>query len=143
MVRSISRLALAFRSCVPLVIELFTFCQTDFYLHTGILEIEGQRDQRIAVLLDPAVQPHNFPFVHQQPPVPPRLSVKDVPFFVGGNVHAVDEKLSVLYLTKGVFQIHPASADGFHFGAAQFNPGLIFVLRCSSYERRRDSLRSP
>ena len=50
--RSISRLASFSGGGVPLVIELFALAQAHLHLHPGALEVDGQGNQGIAVLLD-------------------------------------------------------------------------------------------
>ena len=113
---------------VPLVVILLALAQADLHLHLGVLEIDAQGHQCVAVLLDESVELADLPLVHQQPPVPVRVPVEDVAMLVWRDVHAVDEQLAVLYSAVGVLQVHRARTDGFDLRAAQLDACLVLIL---------------
>ena len=66
--------------------------------------------------------------MHEQAAVPEGVTVKDVAFFIRGNVDPDSEKFSVLDDAVGILQIDPALPDGFHFGTGKLDSRLKSVL---------------
>ena len=113
---------------LPLIIELLALGQADLQLDPGPLEVDGQRDEGIAVLLDPAEEPHDLPLVHQQPAGAAGVLVEDVPLLIGADMHPKDRYLPILDQAEGVLQVHIAQTDGFDLCARQLDPSLIPLL---------------
>ena len=87
---------------LPLVVELFALGQGDFHLDPGAGKVEGEGDDGVPVLLSLGLEPPDLPLVDQQPPGAPGILVEDVALLIGGDVHPVEEQLSVLYPAEGV-----------------------------------------
>ena len=82
-------LGIALRRGLSFVIELLALAQSHVHLHPAALEVDGQGDQGVAVLLDLAVEPHDLPLVHQEPAGAAGVYVEPVAMVVGGDVHLV------------------------------------------------------
>ena len=63
---------------LPFVVELFALGQTNLQLDPGAAEVDGQGNQRVAILFDAPKEPHDLPLVHQQPAGAAGVLVKDV-----------------------------------------------------------------
>ena len=107
-----------------LVVELFALAQTQLHLHPAVLEVQGQRDQRHAVLHHAGVELDNLPLVHQKAAGPHRVFIEDVAVLVGTDVHTPDKKLAVFDGAESILQIHVAAPDGFDLRSGQLNAGL-------------------
>ena len=116
------------RGRVPLVIQFFALGKTDFQLHAGVLEINGQGDEGVAVLLDLAEQPQDLPLVHQQTAGAAGILVEDIALLIGADVHPQNGELTILDDAEGILQIHIALTDGLDFGARKLNTGLELFL---------------
>ena len=104
--------------------ELFTFAQAHLQFNAAIFEIEGKGNQCQTFLLDFAVQPHDFPFMHQQFPYPKRVTVEHISLFIGTDVHAFDKQLAVINRAPAVFQVDTALTERLDLGSNQFNTGF-------------------
>ena len=62
--------------------------------------------------------------MHQQPPRPYRIAVKDVSVLIGADMHAADKQLAVLHGAEGILQIDLTGPDGFDLRARKLDPGL-------------------
>ena len=110
------------------VVELFALAQADLDLDPAALEVDLQGDQGVAVLLDLAVEPHDLPLVHQQAAGTAGVHIEAVALLIGGDVHLVEEHLTVLDAAPGILQVQGALADGLDLGADQFDAGLVVLL---------------
>ena len=66
-----------------LIVQFFALAQANLHLDPAALEIDGQGDQGIAVLLDLAVETHDLPLVHQQSSGTLLVPVEDVAVVIG------------------------------------------------------------
>ena len=82
-------LGIALRRGLSFVVELLALAQSHVYLHPAALEVDGQGNQGVAVLLDFAVEAHNLPLVHQEPAGTAGVHIEAVAVVVGGDVHLV------------------------------------------------------
>ena len=97
---------------VPLVVQLLAFAQAQLQLHPTVLEIQGQRDQRHAILHDPGLQLHDLPLMHQQTAGSDRVFIEYVAMLIGADVHAADEQLPILHGAERILQIHLPRPNG-------------------------------
>ena len=70
----------------------------------------------------------NLPLVQQQLAGAPGVFVEDVALFIGGDMHPVEEHLTVLDDAEGVLQVHIPLADGLDLGAGKLNTGFVFLF---------------
>ena len=105
-----------------LIIELFALAQAYLDLHPAALEVDGQGNQGIAVLLDLAEEAHDFPLVEQKPPGALGVFVEDIAVVIGGDVHLVEDHLSVFDAAPAVLQVQGACPDGLDLGAQSSIP---------------------
>ena len=91
--------------CFSLVIEFFALGQSDFHLYPRPLQINRKGDQGKSVLLDLSQQPHDLPLMHQKPAGSAGIRIKPVAVIIGGDVHLVYQKFSVLNTAPSIFQI--------------------------------------
>ena len=104
-----------------LVIKLLTFGKTDFHFYKASLEIHAKRNQGEALLTDLLPQFSDLILVHEKAPLAQRIPVEEVAFFVGGNVHAVDEDLPVMNLHIGFFDRAMTHPDRFDLRSEEFD----------------------
>ena len=71
---------------LTLVIELFALGERDLDLDEASAEVDRQRDQRVAVLLDLAKQARDLALVHQEPARTKRIFVENVALLIRRNV---------------------------------------------------------
>ena len=110
------------------IVEFFALAQAHLDLDPAALEVDLQGDQGVAVLLDLAVEPHDLPLVHQQPPGTAGIHIEAVAVVIGGDVHLVQDHLAVLDAAPGILQIQGTCTDGLDFRAHQFNTGFEFFF---------------
>ena len=67
---------------LTLVIELLTFCEADLHLCKTALEIDTQRNKRIALLCNLSDQLVDLCTVQQQFPRTKRIFIENVPFLI-------------------------------------------------------------
>ncbi len=77
------------RHIAPLVIKFFTSCKGQFYFHKAMGKIKGQRNQGKAFFLGLTYEFCNFPFMHEQLAVTPRLMVEDIAMVIFTDVKVV------------------------------------------------------
>ena len=113
---------------MPLVIELFAPRQADLYLDHGVLEIDREGDQGIALLGDLANHLPDLISVEKELADPERIPVEDVSLLIGADVHAIDEHLPLFLPDEGLLDGTPAHADRLDLRADQGDPGLVFFF---------------
>ena len=111
-----------------LVVGLFTLAKAQLHLDAAVLEVEGQGDEGVAVLLLQRLQLADLPFVHQKALGAVGVAVEDIALLVGGDVHLVGVDLAVLGHAEGVLQIGLSAADGLDLGTEQLDTGLVALL---------------
>ena len=131
---------------LPLVIQLFALAEGDLDLHAGILQIDGNRNNRVAVELDLLEQAHDLALMHQQAARAHRVFVEDVALLIGADVHLTQPELTVLDLTPCVLEVQRAETNGLDLRAEQLDAGLeaflnkIFVKRLLVFRNDLDAL---
>ena len=118
----------AFCHVLALVVELFALAETDLHLDAAVLEIQADGDQRIAGLLDDAVETSDLLFVHEQLAHAHRVAVEDVALLIGRDVHAVDKDFALVDRAPAVLEVDPALTDGFDLGAEQLDACLVALF---------------
>ena len=72
----------AFCHILAFIIELFALAQTYLKLNAAVLEVQADRNERVARLLDNAVKTVDLLFVHQQSAHPNGIAVKNIALLV-------------------------------------------------------------
>ena len=115
------------RRGLPFVMELFALAEPQLHLYQAVLEIDGQWDQRGAVLLDLGLELPDLPLVHQQAAGAHRVTVEDVPVLVRADVHPPEDELPIFHGAEGVFEVELSGADGLDLRACQLDAGFKAV----------------
>ena len=118
----------AFCHILALIVELLALAKTDLKLNAAVLEIQADRNQRVARLLYDAEKAVDFLFVHKEPAHAHRVAVKDISLLVWRDVHSVDEDLALDNGTPAVLKVHSALTDRLYLGAEQLDARLIAFL---------------
>ena len=113
---------------LPLVIELFALAQRDLDLDAGVFQINGERNDGVAVELDLGGQPLDLTLVHEQAARADRVLIEDVALFIGADMHLPHPELSVLHAAPGVLEVQGAKPDGLDLRAEQLNARLEALL---------------
>src|SRR6185312_6227230 len=106
---------------------LLAFGEGDLALHTAVLEVKTDRDQRDALLAGEGVELFDLFPVEQELTGACLLVVHDVAVGEVADVHVQQEGFAVLEQTVGVFEVRFAFADALDLGAAEGDAGLEFV----------------
>ena len=91
---------ITFCDILTLVIELLTFCEADLHLCKTTLEIDTQRNKRIALLCNLSDQLVDLCKVQQQFELTKRILIENVPFLLWADVHTVNDHFSVFDADK-------------------------------------------
>lgn len=110
---------------LALVVKLFALAESDLYLYPAVLEVQRQGNQCEPLRFQQTEQLHDFALVHQQFPDAPRITVKEISFFIRGNVHVTEKQLPAVDRTPAVFEVDISASDGFDFGSYQLDSGFI------------------
>jgi len=111
-------------SSVTLVIQLLAAAESHLQLDTGVFEIQGEGNKCVAIPFDVAQQTHDLFFVHEQLAFTQRIAIEDVALFVGADVHADDEHLTVNDLTERVLEIDRTASQALDLGTHQRDSAL-------------------
>ena len=98
------------------------------HLHADVLEVDRQRNERIAVLLLQVVELADLALVHQQALRPVGVAVEDVAVVIRGDVQTVGVDFAILGNAEAVLQVQRPGADGLDFRTKQLDARLIAVL---------------
>lgn len=120
-------LGAAYGIAFTFVVQLLALAHTHFYLYATILEVQGQGNQGVTVQLNGLAQLDDLLLVHQQLAMTDRVGIEAVSLVIGGNVHPVQEQLTVLHGAEGVLHIHFSCAQALDLGALQLDACLIAV----------------
>ena len=117
-------LLLFFREVRALIVELLASAEADFDLHEGAAEVDAERDEGVAVLLQLAEDFIDLGLMEEELAVAQRVLVKDVALLVRIHMHAVDEDLSVFYVAEGFLDGALAEAEGLDLCARELDAAL-------------------
>ena len=120
-------LGAAYSIAFTFVVQLFALAHAHFYLYATVLEVQRQGNQRVTVQLNGLTQLQDLSFVHQQLTVTNRVGVESVALIIGGDMHPVQEQLSVFHGAEGVLHIHFACAQTLDFGALQLDACFVAI----------------
>src|SRR5674476_654042 len=109
---------------MPLVILALALGQGDLDLGVAVLEVDGQRNDRLAALLGLLHELGDLLLVQEQLAPATRRVVVPGPLGVLGDVHALEPDLPVTHGRETVKQRRPARAQRLDLGAAQHHAGL-------------------
>ena len=121
-------LRVALRGCLALVVVLLALAHAQLDLHARVLEIDRERDEGVAVLLDERMELVDLTLVQQQPLGAVGVVVEDVALVVGRDVHGVDHGLAVFHNAVAVLEVERSRADGLDLRPLQLDTGLETVL---------------
>ena len=80
---------------LPLVIVVLAGGESDLDLGTAVLEVDFERDERIAALARLAKELDDFCFVHEEPTATARVVVKDISLLEGADMGVLEKNLAV------------------------------------------------
>ena len=113
------------RGIFALIIELFALAKTNLHFDTAVFKIKRKRDQSQSLRFQQSEKLHDFPLVHEQASDTTRITVEQITFLIGGNVHITQKDFTVIDRAPAVFQIDIAAANRFDFCSDQFDAGFI------------------
>ena len=111
---------------LALIVQLLPLAQTKPELDVGIFKIHRQRDEREALLLDTPVELHNLALMHEKPPGTHRVTVENVAFFIGADVHPPHEQFTVFDRAVRFLERDIALPDALDLRAEQLDARLEF-----------------
>src|SRR3954452_23192909 len=113
---------------VPLVVGLLALGEPDLDLRAAVLEVQGQRDQRVALVADLALDLGDLGLVEQQLAATTGGMVGPRALRVLRDVDAVQPDLVAVDLGEAVHQGGAALSKGLHLGPHEHEAGLPRVL---------------
>ena len=113
---------------VALVVQMLAHAYAQLHLHPAVLQVQLQRDQRIALALHHLQELSDLGLVQQQLFGPHGIGVEDVALLVGADVHALHKHFAVLDPGVALLQVHTSLADGFYFRAVQGKTAFVGFL---------------
>ena len=111
------------------IVELFTFCQSDFDFYPAFFPVQGQRDQSVALAFDMADQPVQFTAVEQQFTRSRgfRMNVGGGGW-QGGDVAAEKERFTLFDDDVALAELDSSGPEALDLPSLQCNTGFIAIL---------------
>ena len=91
---------------LPLIKELFPFCESEIYLHLSIHEVELDRNQRISPLFHFANEAFDLFFVKEEFSCPQWIVIQSVSLGIRADVRIDEEDLAPLDITIAVPEVN-------------------------------------
>ena len=105
--------------------EFFTFAKSNLNLYPTSFEINGDWNERQAVLLYLSQQLHYLSFMHQKFSCPERIFIENVSLFIRGDMHLLNICLSAVYRYPAVLEVKSAVTDRLDFRAGKLDSCLL------------------
>lgn len=118
----------AFGNAVALVVLRLTAAQAELQLHPPVLEVDFQRDERVALPRHKPFQLADLALVHQKTLGTHGIAVEDVALLIGTDVHAFDPDLAMADDRPAFLEIHATLPHALDLGAVQLDPALVAFL---------------
>jgi len=112
----------------PLVIHLLAFSEPDLNLDQAVLEVQAQRNRRVALLPDASIQLVDLLAMQQQLAVTVWLMVLAVAEVIGRDRKIMQKGLAIANQHKGFVQASLAGPQGFHLSPLKHHAGFKLIL---------------
>ena len=108
--------------------QLLAFAKPDLQLDERVLEVDFERNERVAFLLHLSAQLVDLAAVEQQLASSARIDVVVTAHFVRRNMRADHVHFAVFYYDETVAKVDRAKANGLHFATDKHNTRFIGVF---------------
>src|SRR4029077_12463965 len=117
-------LRMALRDGLSLVVRLLAAPDPEQQLGAALGEVELQRHERVALLLERLPELLDLGAVEQQLALPHRVQVPAIALLVGWDVELHHPRLAVLDRGPGLLEARLPRPEALHLGACEHEPGL-------------------
>jgi hypothetical protein len=120
---------------VPFIDGRLSASHADFDFHMGVLPVEAERDERLALHRAGGKQFGDLRFMEQEFAGAPWFVLGMTRTFVGLNIRVVEVNLVFLDSRKGIVEVRQTRPDGFDFRSLKFDARLDFFENLIVVER--------
>ena len=122
---------------LPLIKELFPFCESEIYLHPSIDKVELNRNQCISPLFHFADEAFDLLFVKEEFPCPQWIVIQSVGLRIRADMSIDKEDLALFDIAVAIPQVDLSLPQGFDLRPKQGDPCLVrlfdkVVMKCLS-----------
>lgn len=121
-------LVFLFLDCLALVVKLLASAKPQLDFYESVLEVDFERNERIAFLLDFSAEFVYLGFVEQKFACAARVNVVVTAHFVGRNMCAEHKNFAVFDYDKTVSEVDRSEANGFDLTPHKHYACLVGVL---------------
>ena len=111
-----------------LVIKLLTTAETNLYLHKRFTEVNPERNESVALLLELSENLVYLVLMHEKLTVSEGVLVEDITLLIRIDMHALDEDLAVSYAAVSLLDGALAQSQGLYFGTRKLDAALVSLV---------------